>query len=206
MHQHITVPMSSSSNPSYYPLDLTDHVFQPTARDIFTEFLPKRLFFGPEALPDHKDVVTEIDLYGEKSPDEIFGSSSATEFYFFTSLVKQKESSKRVRRVITGKGTWQCKSTPQDYTVEIEEGKFIEAAGTKRLFKFEFSEDNNNNRDESFSWIMHEYVLEKDYINSLRSSEKFNRSFNHNVSSFLLVTVFLVANFFVLLCFIKAGI
>lgn len=59
-------------------------VFEPTFPEILTTFLPQRLIFGLESLLDYQGIISEIDLYGDKTPEEIFEDSEQTEFYFFT--------------------------------------------------------------------------------------------------------------------------
>ncbi|XP_056687821.1 NAC domain-containing protein 45-like [Spinacia oleracea] len=141
---------------------LPGFVFQPTPPEIFTYFLPQRLLFGLESLLTYQDFVSDINLYENKTPEEIFEGSEQTEFYFFT---KCKGSGKNIKREIARKGKWTSHSQTIDCLVEIEGKK--RRVGSSRQFKFQ----NNPCKDSRVSWIMHEYLADKDYIKDVALSQ-----------------------------------
>ncbi|XP_056689488.1 uncharacterized protein [Spinacia oleracea] len=170
----MTQPNSTSKMTSLPPSSspLPGFVFQPTPREIFTYFLPQRLLFGLESLLTYQDFVSDIDLYENKTPEDISESSEQTEFYFFT---KCKGSGKKIKREIPGKGNWTSHSQTIDCLVEIE-GK-ERRVGSSRQFKFQ----NNPCKDSRVSWIMHEYLADKDYIKDVALSKNCKNINNESI-------------------------
>ncbi|XP_021749050.1 NAC domain-containing protein 68-like [Chenopodium quinoa] len=155
-------------------------IFQPSITEIFSYFLPQRLLVGQPVLPSPYDTnVKDIDLYGEMSPQQLFdhqSTSDETEFYFFTTLKKQSESNKRVKRVAGG-GTWdgdryeECKMVVQGNMVKV---------GVKKSFKFKKSKKDEC--DNNVSWILHEYKMDKDYyVNTYNNGNNINPNVVDNI-------------------------
>ncbi|CAM8995548.1 unnamed protein product [Rhodiola kirilowii] len=111
--------------------------FRPSDEQIFGYYL-KRLLTKGTLLPTMaREVIREIDIYGEVPPWEIakqFPESSRDNFYVFTKLVKLQLSTKRfLRTAKNGKGTWKGQSKKKDFEVS---GWGADVVGKKKCLSF----------------------------------------------------------------------
>lgn len=122
--------------------------FKPTEEELIKFFLSKRV----RGQPLTPNPILECDLYGQRSPWEIFDESANHHddkniWFCFTRL--KKRSKKRVSRV-AGSGTWHGEKSAKEIVDSKNNNNVV--IGFKKTFTFKIKKKKTD-------WIMHEFTL-----------------------------------------------